>query len=68
MRRVPRSVSHLDKRDFVRTSLETGSKKEAIKKSVIVNEFIEEYWKNWILMYSEIIGMDKIMTQFLAWN
>ena len=56
MRRVPRSVSHLDKRDFVRTSLETGSKKEAIKKSVIVNEFIEEYWKDLIQYGKDQIG------------
>ncbi len=46
MRRVPEYVSHLDNRKFVRATLKTRDRRDALRKSVIHNDFFEEYWSS----------------------
>lgn len=45
-RRVPEYVAEFDARKFVRSSLGTKDRREAIRKSIIHNDFIEEYWRS----------------------
>lgn len=45
-RRVPKKLRDFDPREVIRISLETDSPSEAERKSVIVHEQIEAYWKN----------------------
>ncbi len=45
-RRVPEDVAHLDKRKFARYSLKTRDKKSAVRKSVLRDEYMEQYWQN----------------------
>ncbi|MGI1678759.1 MAG: site-specific integrase [Cellvibrionaceae bacterium] len=47
-RRVPDYLVEYDKRKFIRTSLKTRDKREAIRKAAILNDFIEEYWQSLI--------------------
>lgn len=46
MRRVPEHVAHLESKQFIRSSLKTRDKKEAIRQSSIWNDYIEEYWQS----------------------
>ena len=50
-RRVPEYVAHYDPRKFVRSSLQTRDRREAMRKSMIHNDFIEEYWRSLVLAY-----------------
>lgn len=47
-RRVPEFVADFDNRKFVRSSLETRDRREAMRKALIHNDFIEEYWRSLI--------------------
>jgi integrase len=45
-RRVPEYVAEFDARKFVRSSLGTKDRREALRKSIIHNDFIEEFWRS----------------------
>jgi integrase len=45
-RRVPHLFKDFDRREYVRVSLNTDSRKTAIKKAVYENERLETYWKS----------------------
>jgi len=44
-RRTPKSVSHLDKRVFVKKSLKTDSRSTALQRAARFNKKTEEYWQ-----------------------
>lgn len=48
-RRVPKKFRDFDGRDVIRISLETDSYSDAVKKSVRLNDEIENYWKKLII-------------------
>ncbi|WP_417535122.1 DUF6538 domain-containing protein [Methylophaga sp.] len=52
-RRVPEYVAHFDPRKFVRSSLQTRDRREAMRKAMIHNDFIEEYWRSLVLQHGE---------------
>ncbi len=47
-RRVPEFVADYEPRSVIKISLRTKDKKEAIRKSSIYNDYIEEYWRSLI--------------------
>lgn len=47
-RRVPAKFREFDSRKFVRFALNTDSKKEAARLSVIQNDYLEDYWRTLI--------------------
>ncbi|MAH06345.1 MAG: hypothetical protein CL561_12385 [Alphaproteobacteria bacterium] len=53
-RRVPDYVAHYDPRTFVRSSLQTRDRREAMRKAIIHNDFIEEYWRSLIRHRGEL--------------
>lgn len=53
-RRVPARVAHLDKRSFIKKTLETDSRILAQQRAVSFNQAIEEYWQNLEFCGSEI--------------
>lgn len=57
-RRIPKTVSHLDKRKEVKISLKTNDHTEACIRSEIYNEQIEEFWKS-LLETGNTIGFNE---------
>jgi len=49
MRRVPEHVAHIDTRKFVRATLKTKDRRDALRKAVIHNDFFEEYWRSLLI-------------------
>lgn len=47
-RRVPEIVREFDSRRYVKIALRTDSKSEAKRKAVIINQEVEDYWKDLI--------------------
>lgn len=45
MRRVPELVAPFEQKKFVRASLKTKDKREAIRKSVMWNDYLESHWQ-----------------------
>lgn len=44
MRRVPQHVRHLDNRRFVKKSLRTRERKIAVRRSILHDDYFEEFW------------------------
>jgi len=45
-RRVPKHVSPYDEREYVKLSLGTRDRKEAVRKAAVYNDYIEDYWRS----------------------
>lgn len=58
-RRVPSEVAHLDKRQDVVISLKTDSESVALRKAVLVNDRMEQYWDD-LLQY----GSDEALKRY----
>ena len=45
-KRVPKDISHIDNRRFIRKALKTKSEEEAVQKAAAYNKYIELYFED----------------------